>query len=47
MPGCMVQRYNPQYCDNENNASKNGAEDIRKIIHEATLILKLRYNEDA
>ena len=28
------------------HARKNGAEDIKKIIHEATLLLKYRYNEE-
>lgn len=40
LEGCIIKRA----C---RHASKNGAEDIRKIIHEAKLILKLRYNEDA
>lgn len=36
LEGCIIKRA----C---RHASKNGAEDIRKIIHEAKLILKLRY----
>ena len=39
LEGCIIKRA----CRHEN---KNGAEDIRKIIHEATLLLKLRYNEE-
>jgi hypothetical protein len=40
LEGCIVKRA----C---RHAAKNGAEDVRKIIHEAKLILKLRYNEEA
>jgi hypothetical protein len=39
LEGCIIKRA----C---RHASKNGAEDIRKIIHEAKLILKLRYGVD-
>lgn len=39
LEGCIIKRA----CRHE---SKNGAEDIRKIIHEARLILKLRYGVD-
>lgn len=39
LEGCIIKRA----C---RHASKNGAEDIRKIIHEAKLILQLRYNEE-
>jgi hypothetical protein len=39
LEGCIIKRA----C---RHASKNGAEDIRKLIHEARLILKLRYGLD-
>lgn len=39
LEGCIIKRA----CRHE---SKNGAEDIRKIIHEARLLLKLRYGLD-
>jgi hypothetical protein len=40
LEGCIIKRA----C---RHASKNGAEDIRKLIHEAQLILKLRYGLDS
>jgi hypothetical protein len=39
LEGCIIKRV----C---RHGSKNGAEDIRKVIHEARLILKLRYGLD-
>ena len=39
LEGCIVKRA----C---RHAAKNGAEDVRKIIHEAKLLLKLRYGVD-
>lgn len=39
LEGCIIKRV----C---RHASKNGAEDIRKVIHEARLLLKLRYGLD-
>lgn len=39
LEGCIIKRA----CRHD---SKNGAEDIRKIIHEARLLLKLRYGVD-
>ena len=38
LSGCVIKRV----C---RHRSKNGAEDIRKAIHELELILKLEYNE--
>ena len=38
LEGCVIKRV----C---RHRSKNGAEDIRKAIHELELILKLEYNE--
>lgn len=40
LEGCIIKRA----C---RHGSKNGAEDIRKLIHEAQLILKLRYGIDS
>ena len=39
LEGCIVKRIS-------RHASKNGAEDIRKIKHECDLILKLVYGEE-
>jgi hypothetical protein len=39
LEGCIVKRVT-------RHASKNGAEDIRKIKHECDLILQLVYGED-
>lgn len=38
LEGCIVKRI----C---RHRKKNGAEDLRKIIHEARLLLRLEYNE--
>ena len=40
LDGCVIKRM----CRHE---SKNGAEDLRKAIHEIELILELRYGEKA
>lgn len=40
LEGCVIKRV----C---RHRDKNGAEDIRKAIHELQLILKLQYGEDA
>lgn len=39
LEGCIIKRA----C---RHSAKNGAEDVRKIIHEARLLLKLRYGVD-
>jgi len=39
LEGCIIKRA----C---RHGAKNGAEDVRKIIHEARLLLKLRYGVD-
>lgn len=40
LPGCVIKRV----C---RYRQKNGAEDLRKAIHELRLMLKLEYGEDA
>lgn len=40
LEGCVIKRV----C---RHTAKNGAEDIRKAIHELRLILKLQYDQDA